>query len=120
MRRPVPLLLLAPVLGLSACDRGAVTHEPGRTVTIVERDYRFFPQRVSVPHGLITFRVRNDSHQPHNFQLRGRGRKHGRIGTLLPGESGKLTVRLKRGSYTMYCGIGHHEQLGEYGRVIVR
>jgi plastocyanin len=120
MRRPpVPLLLVA-VLGLSACSEATVVHEPGRTVTISEHDYRFRPQRVQVHPGPITFLVRNDSPQPHNFQLRRGGRKRGRIATLKPGESGKLTVRLRRGSYTMYCGIGHHEQLGEYGTVVVR
>ncbi|MEA2293585.1 MAG: hypothetical protein QOE86_1224 [Solirubrobacteraceae bacterium] len=120
MRRLLVPLLLVAGLGLSACSDATVVREPGRTVTIGEHDYRFRPQRVQVRPGRVTFRVANDSRQPHNFQLRGRGRKRGRIATLKPGESGKLTVRLRRGTYTMYCGIGHHEQLGEYGTVIVR
>jgi uncharacterized cupredoxin-like copper-binding protein len=70
--------------------------------------------------GRVTFHVRNDSRAPHNFQLRRGDREKGRIPTLKPGQSGMLTVRLRRGSYTMSCGLAHHEVLGEYGTVTVR
>jgi uncharacterized cupredoxin-like copper-binding protein len=119
MRRLLVLLLLAPAL--AACNSTDVVREPTGSVALVERDYRIAPQRITVRPGRVTFSVRNASHGPHNFVIRtAGGTRRGRIATLKPGESGKLTVRLRRGTYTMYCGIGHHEQLGEYGTIVVR
>jgi plastocyanin len=120
MRRPTLLLLAVPAAVLCACNRGEVVRVSGSTVSLKETDFRIVPQRVRVKPGRITFHVRNTGHLPHNFQIRGRGRKRGRIATLKPGASGTLTVRLKHGTYRMYCGIGHHEELGEYGTVSVR
>jgi plastocyanin len=120
MRRLTLLIACVPVLALSACNRGEVARAPGGDVSLTLTDYRIAPQRVRVAPGRITFDVRNDAHLPHNWQMRGRGKVRGRISTLLPGESGTVTVRLRRGTYRMYCGLGHHEELGEYGTVSVR
>jgi uncharacterized cupredoxin-like copper-binding protein len=121
MRRPLLVLLGILALGLSACTHDDVARVPGRAVSIVQGDYRFSPQDVSVRHGRVTFAVRNRAQGPHNFVIRtAGGRRVGRVATLTPGESGKLTVRLRRGTYVMYCGIGHHEQLGEHGTIEVR
>jgi Cupredoxin-like domain len=119
MRRLLLPLLLTPAL--AACNRAETVREPTRAVTLVQRDYRIAPEHISVPHGRVTFSVRNAAHGPHNFVIRtAGGTRRGRLATLKPGESGKLTVRLRRGTYKMYCGIGHHEQLGEYGTIHVR
>ena len=122
MRPPSVLLLLAPAAaGLAGCTHDEVARVGGRSVAIVQRDYRLDPQDLSVPHGRVTFRVRNASKGPHNFVVRSAsGPRRGRLATLEPGESGKLRVRLRRGTYTMYCAIGHHEQLGEHGTIEVR
>jgi uncharacterized cupredoxin-like copper-binding protein len=122
MRPPFVLLLLAPAAAAFAgCTHDEVARAGGRTVAIVQRDYRLDPQNVSVPHGRVTFEVRNASKGPHNFAIRSASSaRRGRLATLMPGESGKLRVRLRRGTYTMYCAIGHHEQLGEYGTIEVR
>jgi len=106
-----PSLLCPPAT--AACRERA---SADRTSTIVERDYRFFPQRVSVPDGLITFRVRNDSHQPHNFQLAAAGRKHRAHRNAAAGRVRQLTVRLKARELHDVLRHRHHEQLGEYGR----
>ena len=120
MRRLALLTACVPVLALAACNRGEVARVPTGEVALTQTDFRLSPQRVRVPPGRITFTVRNHARLPHNWQLRGRGGIRGRIKTLLPGETGTLTIKLKRGTYRMYCAIGHHEQLGEYGTVSVR
>jgi iron uptake system EfeUOB component EfeO/EfeM len=122
MRRLIVLLVTGPclLLGLAACNDGEVAKVQGTTVSLTLSDYRIVPQRVRVEPGRITFLVRNDGHGAHNWQVRGRGKVRGRIATLLPGASGRLTVRLRRGTYRMSCGIGHHEELGEYGTLSVR
>jgi plastocyanin len=122
MRRLIVLLVTGPclALGLTACNDGEVAKVQGTTVSLTDSDYRIAPQRVRVAPGRITFEVRNGAHLPHNWQLRGRGKIRARISTLLPGESGRVTVRLRHGTYRMYCSVGHHEELGEYGTVSVR
>lgn len=116
----LPLLALLAALALSGCNRGDVTVVSGRTVSITQDEYRLVPQRVRVKPGRVTFEVRNASRGPHAFQVKRRGRVVVRIPTLLPGESGSTTVRLRGGTYRMFCALSHHEELGEYGTVSVR
>ena len=120
MRRLLLLSAVLPLLGLSACNRGSTDVVPGSTVALKLTDYRIAPQRVRVKPGRITFTVRNTSRLPHNWLVAGRGRVRARIKTMLPGESGTVTVRLGHGTYRMYCSQAHDEQLGEYGTVSVR
>jgi plastocyanin len=120
MRRLAALLILVPLPFVAGCNRGETVRVAGGTVALRESDFRIVPQRVRVRPGQVTFAVTNDSHLPHNWQLRGRGGVRGRIETLKPGDTGTVTVRLRRGTYRMYCGIGHHEELGEYGTVSAR
>jgi plastocyanin len=115
-----PLLLILAAVLLAGCNRGDVAVAPDRTVEIRQEEYRFVPQRVRVKPGRVTFTVHNGSSEAHTFQLKRRGRVTARISSMLPGESETVRARLRRGTYRMYCGIGHHEQLGEYGTVSVR
>jgi uncharacterized cupredoxin-like copper-binding protein len=122
MRRLTLLLIALTGLASAAagCNRGETVRVASGSVMLTLSDYRIVPQRVRVEPGRVTFLVRNDSRLAHNWQLRGRGGVRGRITTLKPGESGTVTVRLRRGTYRMYCAIGHHEELGEYGTVSAR
>jgi hypothetical protein len=120
MRRLPALIACVPALVLTACNRGEVVRVNGSTVAITLKDYRELPQRVRVRPGRITFVVHNASRQPHSWQLERRGRRRGQVATLLPGETGRLRVRLRRGAYRTSCGLGHDDQLGEHGTVSVR
>jgi plastocyanin len=112
---------LATAAALAGCGPGPSADAPDRTVTIALTDFRPRPQDVRVDAGRVTFRVRNEGRLPHNLSLRGpQGRVLMKISTLLPGETGSATVRLRRGTYTIFCVIGNHEVLGEHGTVHVR
>jgi uncharacterized cupredoxin-like copper-binding protein len=41
------------------------------------------------------------------------------ITTIEPGESKTRSFKLKRGTYTMYCVLANHEELGMYGTLVV-
>lgn len=112
-------MTLLTALALAGCGGGDPVEVPDRTVEISIDDYRYEPQDVRVQRGRVTFRVSNDASEPHNFQIRNDAGRKGRISTLKPGASGTLTVRLRPGTYVVYCGIGRHEVLGEYGAVTV-
>jgi plastocyanin len=120
MRR-LPLLLAAlTVLGASGCNRGATVKVPGATIRLDLGDYRIRPQRVRVAPGRVRLIVRNTGHGVHNLQLKRRGRVRVAVAPIKPGGSRTATVRLRRGTYRMYCSLAHHEVLGEYGTVSVR
>jgi len=117
----LPLLCAAiAAAALCGCGRGDVREVAGTTVALTTADYRIAPQDLAVGRGRITFTVRNDGHLPHNFVLERGTREIGRIATLLPGETGTATMRLRRGTYTMLCTQAHHRVLGEFGTVTVR
>ncbi len=119
MRRLLLVLTSLAALTAAGCNSSETTRRPSLNVSITTRDFRLSPQNVAVRHGLVTFVVTNAGREPHNFKLRGRGHNRGGIATLRPGKTGSVTMRLKRGSYTMYCSLGRHETLGEYGTVVV-
>ena len=83
-------------------------------------DFLIRPQEVRAQAGALTFEVRNRGRLGHNFRLRDEGREVVEIATLLPGESGSATARLRPGSYKMVCTVANHEQLGMTGRLVVR
>ena len=65
--------------------------------------------------GSVTLRMSNPSNLPHNIAIKGKGvgRTVGKNGTST------LTKRLRKGTYTFYCGVGSHERAGMKGRLIV-
>jgi uncharacterized cupredoxin-like copper-binding protein len=109
------------VLALSGCGGPgqAVEAREGR-VEIVLDDFLIRPQLVHASAGELTFTAANRGRVPHNFRVRARRGDPVAIATLLPGESASETVRLRRGEYRLECTVANHEQLGMYGRLVVR
>jgi len=123
MRRLTVLVAFATLAAATAgCNRSATVREPGRLVAIRVADYRYDPQNVSVRRGRITFFVTNAGREPTNFRIRRRDRELAiaSVVTLPPGGYATTTVRLRRGSYTMYASVARNESLGEYGTLTVR
>ncbi len=69
--------------------------------------------------GRVTFNVNNLGMDDHNLSLRGGGKEYG--GTdLHSGDTDSLTFTLAAGTYTLYCNIPTHEQLGMSTQITVR
>ncbi|HEX6026717.1 MAG TPA: cupredoxin domain-containing protein [Solirubrobacter sp.] len=77
---------------------------------------KFNKSTIRAKAGRVTLRMSNPSNLPHNIGIK--GRKVGR--TVGKGKTSTVTVRLRRGTYTFYCGVGNHERAGMRGRLIVR
>ena len=119
MRRLLLLSLLSAVL--AGCGSPAPVREPSGVLDLVATDFRYAPQNVTVPAGKVTFRVRDAGRVPHNVSLRNRGgSERVVVSTLLPGESDQATITLKPGRYRFFCAIANHEELGQYGTLVVR
>jgi uncharacterized cupredoxin-like copper-binding protein len=96
------------VFDVEGAAKGASTTVAGVTVKATEVEYKITLSTHKVHHGVVTFVVKNSGKIPHNLTIQ--GGKH--TTNIAPGKSAKLTVTLKKGSYTLYCSVPGHRQLG--------
>jgi plastocyanin len=68
--------------------------------------------------GKLTFAVSNVGKIQHDLAVEGGGVKK-KTPLIDPGKSAKLTVRLRPGSYKLYCTVPGHEQLGMKAEITV-
>jgi plastocyanin len=114
--------LAACALVLAGCGAsGAPVRERTRAFSVTLDDYLIRPQRLSVPDaGRLTVTVTNRGRLGHTFRIRARTRNVLAFTTLEPGETKTRSVRLGPGTYTMYCALANHEELGMYGTLVVK
>jgi plastocyanin len=96
-----------------ASASGAAAARP-TAVGVGEREWRIALYRSRVPVGRVRFNVRNFGEDGHDLAVRGRdGKVLGHLPELRAGETGSLTVRLRRrGRYTVFCSLLGHEERG--------
>jgi len=104
----VSVVLLALVGAGIAAARPAKAH--GTMVRVVAKDYSFKLSRKSVPHGSVTFTIKNEGKTSHDFSIAGHKSK-----TIGPGKSTTLVVTLKKGSDPYRCTVDGHASLGMKG-----
>jgi uncharacterized cupredoxin-like copper-binding protein len=120
LRRVTLLALLA----LAGCGSpGAPVRTSETAITITLDDFTIRPQELRVPKGkVLTLTVTNQGRLGHTFRLRTRsGANVLAMTTIRPGESETRTNRrpLAPGTYTMYCVLANHEELGMRGRLTI-
>jgi hypothetical protein len=88
-------------------------------VGVGEREWRVTLYRSEVPIGRVRFNVRNFGEDGHDLAVRNsRGRVLGTLRELRPGETDRLTVRLRRaGRYVVFCSLTGHEERGMRARL---
>jgi plastocyanin len=116
--------LIVPVLcalALAGCGgSGAAVREPSGKFTVTLDDYLIRPQQLRVPSGDLTITVTNRGRLGHTLRIRTKtDRNVLAFTTLQPGESKTRSFKLSRGTYTMYCVLANHEELGMYGTLVV-
>lgn len=106
------LLLGAIVLPLAFAGAATATQSSARTTTVTVKasDFKFTLSRRTVPHGRVTFVIKNVGHTAHDFAIAGH-----RSSRLSPGRTARLTVSLKRGRYPYKCTVDSHATLGMKG-----
>ena len=103
------MTLLAALLALAAPTQ----------VGVGEREWRVSLYRDTVPVGAVRLNVRNFGEDGHDLAVRNRaGRVLGSLAELRPGETGTLSVRLRRpGRYVVFCSLEGHEAKGMRARL---
>lgn len=90
--------------GLAVMAAHAATHS--LRVTVVEREYRITLAHRSFKPGVVTFVVQNRGMLGHEFEISGPGVAGKRIpGMIAPGAKRMLKVRLRGGTYKLWCPI---------------
>jgi plastocyanin len=106
-------------LALAACGGSAAAVREPAKFSVTLDDYLIRPQKLRVPSGDLTVTVTNRGRLGHTFRIRGKSRNVLAFTTLQPGETKTRSFKLKRGTYTMYCVLANHEELGMYGTLVV-
>jgi hypothetical protein len=88
-------------------------------VGVGEREWRVSLYRSTVPVGPVRLNVRNFGEDGHDLAVRTRaGRVLGSLAELRPGQTGTLSVRLRRpGRYVVFCSLEGHEAKGMRARL---
>lgn len=76
---------------------------------------RFTRTRITASAGKVTLRLANPSSGTHAIAIRGHSGADADTGGV-----SRVTVTLKRGSYTYYCPVGDHRAEDMTGRLTVR
>jgi plastocyanin len=89
------------------------------SVRISATDFKFTPDNPSVDKGTVKFTLRNDGKATHALEVEGpSGEK--KTPVIEGGKTTALEVDLNEdGTYTFYCPVGNHEQMGMKGKVKV-
>jgi uncharacterized cupredoxin-like copper-binding protein len=104
------LSVLALVLvGAGSADARSVAAR-ATTVDVTAKDFSFTLSRETVPHGRVTFVMKNGGHTGHDFAIAGARSK-----TINPGATTTLVVTLKPGRYPYRCTVDSHAKLGMKG-----
>jgi plastocyanin len=115
------IVLVLCALALAACGgSGAAVREPSGTFNVTLDDYLIRPQSIHVPSGQLKLTVTNRGRLGHTLRIRTKtDRNVLAFTTIQPGESKTRSFKLSRGTYTMYCVLANHEELGMYGTLVV-
>jgi plastocyanin len=115
----IALLLCAVLISACGSSDAAVRERSGRFSVTLD-DYLIRPQTIQVPRGgKLTVTVTNRGRLGHTFRIRAKTRNVLAFTTLEPGETKSRSFRLGKGTYTMYCVLANHEELGMYGTLRV-
>lgn len=104
-------------------ERGApVEGRQKQRVEVGEAEYRItLPKSTAgtLTTGVYVFHVVNRGQQVHNLVVDGPEVDNVTTRNLQPGQSADLSVQLATGTYTLYCSIPGHRQLGMEARLSV-
>jgi len=92
----------------------------GHTVTVSETEFKITLPTEKLAPGSVTFAVKNAGKIQHDLVVSGSGVKGTAKTPLLnAGQSGKLTVTLAAGTYTLYCSVPGHRAAGMVAKLTV-
>ena len=138
MKRLVLAVAIAVVaaLAVSIAALGSPQIQRAATVNVRLKEFKVLPTPKSVRAGRVTFVARNVGKIEHELVVIRTNRKPGslpvsggkasergsvgEVADLAPGETGRVTLRLRPGKYVLICNVRGHYQAGQYVGFVVR
>jgi hypothetical protein len=84
----------------------------GTSVGVTEKEFPITLSQTSLSPASYTFTIQNKGSLPHNLNIEGPGVDTKTSPILSPGQSGKLTATLYKGSYELWCSVPGHKNKG--------
>jgi plastocyanin len=131
MRRTGAACLLLTAVALAGCGGGggdgggkAVTLKAGQPLPVTAREYSFNPKSVTADTGghplSVQIKLHNAGSLAHDLIVERDGKEVGGTSVITGGKDATTSVKLQPGSYTFFCSVGDHEQLGMKGSLTVK
>ncbi len=129
--RPIAACLAASCLALGGCGEGEVKRTDRPILRLTLDEYRIVPQDIVAkpPRGRIKIVVRNTGRLTHNLVVQVPATDvdekpeevpGARVKSMQPGEAAEpIKVTLEPGEYRLVCTIANHDDLGQYGKLVV-
>ena len=119
MRRLALLLMTAVAVGVAAAPMFGARGPARVQVTALEFEYRL--SRLSVRQGPALIELVNYGEDEHDLVVRRvGGTKTWRVRKILPGARATLSIRLRPGTYRLWCAVGDHRPRGMRATLRVR
>jgi uncharacterized cupredoxin-like copper-binding protein len=117
----IALIPLA-AIGALALTGGSPAGASAKTTTVkaVETDFHIALSKKSFSPGTYTFVAQNKGKTTHALAITGPGLKNAASADISAGQSVKLTVTLKDGTYDIFCPVPGHKMLGMNVNVTVK
>ena len=128
VRALVPAVLASALLALAGCGDEDPVRADGRELRVELDEFRVIPQNSVVSAGRLRIVATNVGRLPHNLKVVREDEEDreappteiGGTGTAQPGETATFTFQdLPAGEYRVVCTITNHDDLGQYGDLIV-
>jgi plastocyanin len=115
-RRLVVLAVLAAAVALVAAS--VTSAATSLNLSASKTQLKFNKKTLRATHGKVTIVMANPSSTKHAIAVEGHGiDKDGK--TVGKGKTSRVTVTLKKGTYTFYCPVDGHKAAGMKGKLIV-
>jgi plastocyanin len=113
------LVIVGTLVAVAALAAAAVTSAAtSLKLSASKTALKFNKKTLRAEHGKVTITMSNPSSTKHAIGVEGHGiDKDGK--TVGKGKTSRVTVTLKKGTYTFYCPVDGHEDAGMKGKLIV-
>ena len=100
-------------LGLIAFVAALSPHATPARLGVGASEFHLTLSRASVKAGVVQIELQNDGQDPHDLRIRRVGGTHTfSIALTVPGKRRTIAIRLRRGSYRLWCSVADHRALG--------
>src|SRR5829696_8256058 len=122
------LLFLGTLAGCGAGGGGGAAKAPSggkkeavvKTIQVKETEFKLQPAEITLDKpGTYVFKAVNSGGTVHALEVEGEGIEE-ETEEIQPGQSAELKVKLKTGTYELYCPVDGHKEEGMEGKIIVK